>query len=82
MGERELEEKCFALIDETATDTLKSEAFSQVSSKTIKKIVKRDTLVVEELQVFQACLKWAEAECLRQQIKVSRIIFYQISVIW
>ena len=71
MGERELEEKCLSLIDESATETIKSEAFSRISSKTIEKIVKRDTLDVDELQVFKACVKWAEVECHRQKMEVS-----------
>ena len=69
-GEKELEEKCLHLIDETADEALKSEAFSQVNRDTVSKIVQRDTLDVEEIRIYQASISWAEAECCRQGIQV------------
>ena len=66
----ELEEKCLQMIDETTEETLKSDSFPQISKQTMQKIIGRDTLNAEEINIYRACIRWAEAECLRQQIQV------------
>ena len=71
IGENNLEEKCLHLLDETAEDALKSEAFTKITLSTVEKILKRDTLNIEEIDVYKACLNWAEAECKRQKIEVT-----------
>ena len=70
MGETNLEDKCFELLDELAMDALKSEAFNKITLSTVEKILRRDTLNIDEKDVFKACVNWAEAECNRQLIEV------------
>ena len=66
----ELEEKCLQMIDEMTEETLKSDSFPQISKQTIQKIIGRDTLNAEEISIYRASIRWAEAECLRQNIQV------------
>ena len=70
MDENSLEEKCLKLIDDTASDALKSEAFTLINISTIERILKRDTLNIEEIDVYKGCICWAQAECNRQHIEV------------
>ena len=72
MDEKEIEDKCLSLIDKSATkvDLISSEAFVHIGQKTLAKLVKRDTLDADELQIYKSCIQWAEAECKRQQIEV------------
>ena len=74
MGESDLEDKCLELLDELAVDALKSEAFTKITCSTVDKIVKRDTLNVDEIEVYKACVNWAEAECNRQLIEASVVV--------
>ena len=70
MAERDIENMCLELLDESAEDALKSEAFTKITRSTVKRILKRDSLNVEELDIYKACVRWAEAECNRQMIEV------------
>ena len=70
MSENGLEEKFLSLIDESAMETLKSEEFTEVSRKTMERIIKRDTLSIDEIDVYHACMSWEEVECAKQDIQV------------
>ena len=70
MGEDSLEEKCLNMLDCEAEDALKSQAFTQIKLSTVERILKRETLNVREMDVYKACIVWAEAECSRQQFEV------------
>ena len=69
-GEAELQEKCLQLIDEYASDTIKSQGFTQMTRHTLEIIMKRDTLDLDELDVYKGCIRWANSECGRQHIEV------------
>ena len=71
MSEDNLEEKCLKLLDCAAKEALKSQAFTQIKLSTVERILKRETLNVREMDVYKACIMWAEAECSRQQIEVN-----------
>ena len=71
MGEKDIEQKCLRLIDENGAEALKSDGFENVALETVKKIISRDTLEIKELDVWLACLRWAEKECQRQDKQVS-----------
>ncbi len=71
MDESPLEERCLALIDEHAAEVLDSKGFLNLRKETLKRILKRDSLQVEETRVYKACAKWTESECRRQALEVS-----------
>ena len=80
MGEKDIEQKCLRLIDENGAEALKSDGFENVTLETVKKIISRDTLEINELDVWQACLRWAEKECQRQDKQVSIFVEFWIFV--
>ena len=71
MDEDDLERNCLHVIDGSATAAFKSEAFTGITQATLEKIVRRDTLNIEEIDVYKACVNWAEAECNRQNLAVN-----------
>ncbi len=73
MGNAEIEERCLELIDENAEEALDSDGFENLTLDTVKTIVSRDTLDINELDVWQACLRWAKAECQRQEKQANAI---------
>ncbi len=70
MDEKKLEETCLSLVDENTSDVVQSEAFGHLARETLVKIVRRDTLNVDELCLYKACVTWAEHNCLKQNIQV------------
>ena len=51
-------------------ETLKSETFADVTRATVERVMKRDTLCAEEIDIYNACMEWAEAECKRKEMQV------------
>jgi BTB/POZ domain-containing protein 1/2 len=64
-------EMCLEQIDHYTTDYLSSDGFLDVSYDSLCCIIKRDTLRVRELALFQAVLRWLNAECERRGIDPS-----------
>ncbi len=73
MGDDVIVKKCLDLIDRNGRATLASPGFAELSRETVKTVISRDTLdVPTEVDVWGACMKWAEAECKRQGKHVSQ----------
>lgn len=60
-----LAKACFDLIDLETTEALKTEGFLEISRDTLCDVLRRDTLRIKESEIFDACVKWANAECVR-----------------
>ncbi len=72
MGDDVIVKKCLELVDANGKETLESESFVGLRQETVKTVICRDTLdVPTEVDVWNACVKWAEAECKRQGKSVS-----------
>ncbi len=69
--EEELVKKCWDLIDLRTADVVASDAFVDVDKATLAELVKRESLSVEEVDLFKAVLKWSEAECSRKEIEAN-----------
>ena len=69
--ENDLVEKCLTYIDKNTSEIFVSEGFLEVRHSTLESVIKRDTLTATEIQVFDAVLKWATAECQRQNLEVN-----------
>ncbi len=69
--EKKLERKCWDLIDVETRGAIASDAFTDISQATLAELVKRESLNVEELDLFKAVLKWSEAECSRKGIEAN-----------
>lgn len=69
--EQRVEKKCWEVIDMCAYKTLASEAFMDISHKTLISLLKRKTLNITEVELFQAMLKWSDRECLKNGLQAT-----------
>jgi hypothetical protein len=69
--ENKLEEKCWDFIDLNTSEAVASDGFCDINQATLVKLLKRESLNVEEVDLFEAVLKWSEAECSRKGIEAN-----------
>ena len=69
--DEELEKICWDMIESKTIEVVASDAFSGISYSTLEQLLKRDSLNIKEVHLFQAVLKWSEAECSRKGIEVN-----------
>ncbi len=51
-------------------ECVNSGAFCDIGSHTLNALLKRDTLVIEEVHLFKAVLKWVDNECATKSINI------------
>ena len=67
--EKELEKKCWKVVESQAGKVVSSEAFCHISQGTLINILKRDKLnCIKEIELFQAVLKWSDAQCAKNGV--------------
>ncbi|KAM3717883.1 BTB/POZ domain-containing protein [Dirofilaria immitis] len=71
--EQELIDRCWKLVEVDAERVLLSDAFCNINFVLFDEILSRDTLLTREKVVYEAALKWAKAECGRQNLPVSQM---------
>ena len=64
--EKNLVDQCWKVIDEQTEEAVKSEAFATIERSLLEAVVVRDTLTIEEIELFKAVDLWATKECERQ----------------
>lgn len=69
--EPQLASVCLDTIDRFTTEALNADGFIDIDIDTLKIVLERDTLRVRECKIFQAVLRWSEAECIRRQLPVT-----------
>lgn len=69
--EQQLADLCLETIDKNTTEAISAEGFVDIDLQTLSSVLKRDTLSIRECKLFQAIVRWADAECQRQQIASS-----------
>lgn len=80
--------RCWQVLDAQAEEALASDGFTEIDYSTLETVLNRETLNVREVTVFKAMCRWAEAECLRKDLKptpqnkrlVLGNLFYKIRV--
>ena len=72
--EKELEVKCQVYISEKTKECINSETFCNIGSHALNALLKRDTLDITEVELFDAVLKWVDSECARQGINIEEDI--------
>ena len=65
---KDLEDRCWEVIDEQTEDAVTSDEFVSVERSVIESVVKREALNVTEVELFKAVDRWATRECERQGI--------------
>lgn len=63
--EPKLEEKCWEIIERETTQAISSEDFLEIDHNTLVALLSRETLTVEEVDLFRSIRRWAEEECKR-----------------
>ena len=61
--EKKLVKRCWKVIDEHCEEALKSDGFATLERSLIEEVVKRDTLNIEEVELFKAVDLWATKKC-------------------
>ena len=69
--EYELTCRCWEVIDAQAEVALKSDGFTEIDYGTLETVLGRETLNATETSLFDAAVRWAEAECIRQDLEPS-----------
>ena len=76
--EKNLADRCWEMVDKRTEEAVKSDGFSTVERSLLEAVVIRDTLTIEEIELFKAVDLWATKECERQGLaaegKVKRSI--------
>ena len=65
-GEKILVDQCWEMIDLETEDVVKSDGFVTIERSLLEALVKRDSLSISEVDLFQAVDLWATNECQRQ----------------
>ncbi|KAG7481956.1 BTB/POZ domain-containing protein 1 isoform X1 [Solea senegalensis] len=66
--EPQLASLCLDIIDKSTADAINAEGFTDIDLDTLCAVLERDTLSIRENRLFGAVVRWAEAECYRQQL--------------
>ncbi|CAG5123777.1 unnamed protein product [Candidula unifasciata] len=66
--EPQLAALCLEMIDKNTTEALAAEGFTDIDLDTLCAVLERDTLGIRECKLFSAACRWAEAECIRQNL--------------
>ena len=68
--EKTLEAKCWDVVSKNTLECTNAEAFCNICSQTLKKLLMKDTLAITEVDLFKAVLRWADNECARQGVRI------------
>ncbi|XP_048258724.1 BTB/POZ domain-containing protein 6-like isoform X4 [Haliotis rufescens] len=64
--EQQLYQSCLSLIHQQGASVLQTDGFQELSRACVLDVISSDSLACQERIVFEAMLRWAEAECKRQ----------------
>ena len=64
--EKNLEDHCWKVIDEQAEEAVKSEGFVTIERSLLERVVERDSLNIQEIELFKAVNLWATKKCEEQ----------------
>ena len=69
--EKELIDRCWEVIDSGAEFAVKSDGFQTIERSLLEGMVARDTLAIEEVELFKAVDTWATKQCRKHGFEVS-----------
>lgn len=59
----QLQERCWNIVDLQTRQCLRSKSFLSTSGKILEALVKRETLDIDERELYRAVISWAGAQC-------------------
>ncbi len=69
--ESDLEAKCWDIISKNTLECINSGAFCSIGSHTLNALLESEVLVIAEVDLFKAVLKWVDSECANQGINTA-----------
>ena len=69
--EEKLMEQCWKVIDEQTEVALKSDGFASIERSLLETVVVRDTLSIQEIELFKAVNLWATKRCEEQGLSLT-----------
>ena len=66
--EKNLADRCWEMVDKQTEEAVKSDGFATIERSLLEAVIVRDTLTIEEIELFKAVDLWATKECERQGI--------------
>ena len=76
--EKNLLERCWKVIDEQTEKALKSDGFATIERSLLEAVVVRDSLNINEVEIFKAVDLWATKECQKQGLVANGAVKRQI----
>ena len=70
--EFQLTELCLDVIDKHSCEAFGSDCFSDIDLDTLILILKRDSLGIREFKLYYYVLKWAQNQCIKQNLLINR----------
>ena len=70
-SEEKLERHCWSLVSRKTYEIVNSEAFLDVEKPLLEAILEKDSLTINEIDLFNAVKNWSEKECSRGQIEIT-----------
>ena len=69
--EKDLEKKCWQVIQWRASDIVGSTNFVNIKQTTLASLLKRDPLNIPEINLFQAVMKWIDHQCSQKGLELT-----------
>ena len=69
--EKELVDRCWEVVDKETKEAVKSDGFATIERSLLEAVVSRDSLTIEEIDLFKAVDQWATKECEKQGLAVN-----------
>ena len=68
---KELVDRCWKVVDKKTKAAVKSDGFATIERSLLEAVVSRDTLTIQEIDLFKAVDQWAVKECEKQGLSVN-----------
>ena len=64
--DKTLVDRCWNVIDEQTEAAVNSDGFEMIEKSLLEGVIARDNLIIEEVALFQAVIRWATKQCEKQ----------------
>ena len=71
VGEQSLIETGWQVVDSDTRAVIHSESFGEIDASLLCDFLKRDSLRITEIELFQAVMKWSENQCIKRDLEVT-----------
>ena len=69
--EKDFEMKCWKVVDRHLKEILTLDNFLNIHQETLASVLKRSSLIIKEIELFKAVLKWIEFQCLENGLELT-----------